>query len=215
MIGNPVNYDKKYNGAFPRYTAKLEQEVKRFLKLVPGKEVLDLGIGQGMNSIPLSKLGFNITGVDYSKKCLEICRQNCPELNLIQSDIRNFDIENNKYDFILSRCVLHFLHKDDSYKIIENIKNKIKQNGLVYIQVFSLEDPKYKEHSESPEFEILENNILHNTSNDTYVSFFTKDEILNLFKNFKTICISQEYSLDQDKDFSKCAGVIKYIGQKI
>lgn len=215
MIGNPVDYDKKYNGTFPQYPAKLDQELKRFLKLVPGKEVLDLGIGQGMNSIPLSKLGFNVTGIDYSIKCLEICKQNCPEINLVQSDIRNFDIENNKYDLILSRCVLHFLHKNDSYNIVEMIKNKIKQNGLIYIQVFSLEDPRFKEHSKSSNFEILENNILHNINNDTYVSFFTKDEILDLFKDFKTILISQEYSLDQDKDFSKYAGIIKYIGQKV
>lgn len=162
MIGNPVDYDKKYQKDFPIFPAKFDWALKRYLDLVPGKEVLDLGIGQGMNSIPLSKLGYNVTGVDYSRKCLEICKDNCPSLNLIRDDIRNFLIEKNKYDLILSRCVLHFLHKDD-----------------------------------------------------TYISFFSKEEILSLFDGFKTLLISEEYFLDEPTDAPHYHGIIKYIGQKI
>ena len=215
MIGNPIDYDKKFKGDFPIFPAKFDSELKRYLNLVPGKEVLDLGIGQGRNSIPLSELNFNVTGVDYSTKCLEICKHSCSKLNLIQSDIRNFNIEKNKYDLIISRCVLHFLHKDDSYQIVKNIKNNIKDKGLVYIHVFSLEEPKYFRHSTSSDFEVLDNNILHNKVNDTYISFFTREEILKLFIDFKTILISEEYCLDQGIETPHYAGIIKYIGQKI
>ena len=215
MIGNPVNYDKKYNVEFPIHPVKLDWDLKRYLDLLPGNEVLDLGIGQGRNSIPLVELGYNVTGVDYSTKCLEICKNNCSKLNLIQSDIRTFHIEKNKYDLISSRCVLHFFHKDDSYKIIKNIKENLKSNGLVYIFVFSLEDPKLIKHTNSPNFEVLENNVLHHTLNDTYVSFFTKDEILDLFSDFKTISIAEEYCLDLGGDTPYYSGIIKYIGQKI
>ena len=137
MLGNPVNYDKKFKENFPIFPAKIDLELKRYLNLVPGKEVLDLGIGQGRNSIPLAELGFNVTGVDYSTKCLEVCKNTCNKLNLVQSDIRTFDIEKDKYDMIISGYVLHFLHKNDSYQIIKNIKNNLKNNGIVYISVFS------------------------------------------------------------------------------
>lgn len=215
MIGNPVNYDKKYKGEFPIHPVKLDLDLKRYLNLLPGNEVLDLGIGQGRNSISLVELGYNVTGVDYSTKCLEICKNNCPKLNLIQSDIRAFPIEKNKYDLISSRYVLHFFHKDDTYKIIKNIKENLKSNGLVYISVFSLEDPKLIRHTNSPNFEILENNIFHHTVNDTYVSFFAKNEILDLFSDFKTISIAEEYCLDLGGDTPHYSGIIKYIGQKI
>lgn len=215
MIGNPINYDKKYKGDFPIYTAKLDWDLKRYLNLIPGKEVLDLGIGQGRNSIPLVELDYNVTGVDYSSKCLNICRNNCPKLNLIQSDIRTFPIEKDKYDLISSRCVLHFFHKEDTYKIINNIKENLKINGLVYLHVFSLEDPKLTSHTNLKDFEVLENNILHNTFNDTYVSFFTKNEVLDLFCDFRTICIAEEYFLDQGGNTPHYSGIIKYIGQKI
>lgn len=215
MIGNPIDYDKKFKDNFPIFPPNFDFELRRYLALIPGKEVLDLGIGQGCNSIPLAKNGFNVTGVDYSTNCIAICESTCPSLNLIRSDVRKFNIEKDKYDLILSRCVLHFLHKKDSYQIIKNIKDKIKTNGLVYINVFSLEDPKYIRHSLSPNFEILDNNILHNTVEDTYVSFFTKEEVLELFKDFKTIYISQEYSLEHKRETPCYSGVIKYIGQKV
>lgn len=215
MIGNPVNYDRKFKGDFPIYPAKLDWDLKRYLNLIPGKEILDLGIGQGRNSIPLVELGYNVTGVDYSTKCLEICKNSCPKLNLIQSDIRAFSIEKNKFDLISSRCVLHFFHKEDTYKIIKNIKENLKVNGLVYIYVFSLEDPKLTRHINSPNFEVLENNILHNIVNDTYVSFFTKKELLDLFSDFETISIAEEYCLDQGGEFPHYSGIIKYIGKKI
>lgn len=215
MIGNPVNYDEKYKGDFPIHPIKLDSDLKRYLNLLSGNEILDLGIGQGNNSIPLVELGYNVTGVDYSTKCLEICKKNCPKLNLIQSDIRTFPIEKNKYDLILSRCVLHFFHKDDTYKMIKDIKENLKKNGFVYIQVFSLEDPRLIQHTNSPNFEVLENNILHHTSNNTYVSFFTKNEILDLFSDFKTISIAEAYFWDQGGDTPHYSGIIKYIGQKI
>lgn len=215
MIGNPVDYDKKFKENFPKFPAKIDIELKRYLNLLPGKEVLDLGIGQGRNSIPLAELGFNVTGVDYSTKCLEICKNTCNKLNLVKSDIRTFDIEKDKYDMILSGYVLHFLHKNDSYQIIENMKNNLKNNGIVYISVFSLEDPRFIKRSTSSDFEILDNNILHNKINDTYVSFFSKKEVLNLFSDFKTIFISEEYCLEQNLETPRYAGVIKYIGQKL
>ena len=179
MIGNPVDYDKKFQGNFPIFPTKFDPELKRYLHLVPGKEVLDLGIGQGMNSIPLAELGFNVTGVDYSTKCLEICKNNCSKLNLIHSNIRTFNIEKDKYDLIQSRFVLHFFHKQDSYEILKNIKNNIKVGGIVYLYVFSLDDPKFQKYLDSTEFDNLENSIFHHKTSDTYVSFFSKNEILN------------------------------------
>ena len=215
MIGKPINYDKSFKDNFPIFPAKFDSELKRYLHLIPGKEVLDLGIGQGRNSIPLAELGFNVTGVDYSTKCLQICKNTCNKLNLIHSDIRTFNIEKNKYDLIQSRFVLHFFHKYDCYEIIKNIKNNIKISGIVYIYVFSLNDPKFQKYTNSSEFDKLENNIFHHKISDTYVSFFTKDEILNLFKDFKIISISDEYCLDLGGEVAHYSGFIKYIGKKV
>ena len=216
MIGNPVDYDKKYiNNSSLWGKSILDNDIKKYLKLLDGKNVLDLGIGEGQNSIPLSKLGYNITGIDSSKKALEICKNSSSNIKLFEGDIRNFNIEQNKYDFIMSRCVLHFLHKNDVYDIIKNIKNNLKPNGLVYISVFSTDDPSLKFKIRTPDFDTLENNIFYKVLDDTYSSYFSKDEILKLFSDFNTILISDEYSMDLGHGNPHYHGIIKYIGQKI
>ena len=214
MIGNPINYDKKETVKLINTQAKIAPELRRYMKLIKGKEVLDLGIGQGQNSIFLSNFGYQITGVDFSKKSLETASENCPNLNLVQDDIRNFNIGKDKYDLILSSNVLHFLHKDDSYEIIENIKSNLKTNGLAYISVFSIDDTSLDFRKNNPDFYELENNVFHKKSDDTYMSYFSKDEILNLFSDFTTIFISDEYSLDLGHGKPHYHGMIKYVGKK-
>lgn len=215
MVGNTINFDKKYNSSSPIWgKAKLDIELKRYLSLLDGNNILDLGIGEGQNSIVLSKLGYNVTGVDVSKKSLDICSNISSNIELIQSDIRNFNIEKDKYNLIMSRCALQFLHKNDVKKIINNIKLNLRENGLVYISVFSTDNPKFHKKLDNDYFEILENNILHNKLDDTYTSFFTKDEILELFSEFETILISDEYSLDLSHGEPHYHGIIKYIAKK-
>ena len=216
MIGNPIDYDKKYiNNSSLWGKSILDNDIKRYLKLLKGKTVLDLGIGEGQNSIALSNLGYNVTGVDCSSKALDICRSNCNNIELIEKDIRDFYIQTNKYDLIMSRFMLHFLHKNDVSSIIKNIKNNIKTNGLVYISVFSTNDPGLKFKHNSPDFDALENNVFHKISDNTYSSYFSKDEILDLFSGFNTVLISDEYSIDLSHGTPHYHGIIKYIGGKI
>ena len=215
MIGNPVDYNKKYNNTSSiRGKAKLDISLKTYLKLLSGKNVLDLGIGEGQNSIPLSELGYHVTGVDYSTKALDICRNNSSNIKFIHDDIRNFIIEKDKYDLILSAGVLHFLHKDDVNHIIKEIKSNLKPNGLVYISVFSEKDPGLNKKENNTDFDRLDHNIFHNHIENTYISYFSKNEILKLFSDFTTIFISDEYSLDFFHGNPHYHGIIKYIGKK-
>ena len=94
------------------------------------------------------------------------------------------------------------------------IKDNLKNNSLIYINVFSIEDPMFKKHLSSDNFELLDNNVFHNKVNDTYISFYTKDEILDTFSDLKTVYISHEYSLDFGHGEPHYHGVIKYIGMK-
>lgn len=216
MIGNFINYDKKYENSkniWGKYF--LDNSLKQYLNLITGKEVLDLGIGEGNNSILLHKLGYSITGVDSSLKALKVCEQQCKDIFLVNSDIRLFHIEKDYYDLITSRFVLQFIHKNDAISIINDIKNKVKNNGLVYISVFSLNDNSINLTKNNVDFDELPNNIFYNKTKNTYHSFYSKDEVLEYFKGFKTILISEEYFLDQSHGSPHYHGIIKYIGQKL
>ena len=216
MIGKSIDYNKKYSNNNAIWgKPHLDSELKRYLNLIDIGNVLDLGIGEGNSSIILADLGFNVTGVDNSDKALNIFSTGKNDnLSLIKDDIRNFKIQNNYYDLIMSRAVLHFLHKDDVKNIIYDIKSNLKNNVLVYITVFSINDDSMNKKLANNDFKKLDNNIFHNTLNDNYMSYFTKDEILELFNGFETILILDEYSLDLNHGEPHYHGIIKYIGKK-
>ena len=181
---------------------KMAPELRKYIKLLNGKEVLDLGVGKGYNSVLLSNFGFNVTGVDISNESLKYIEENfdCSNLTLINKDVREFEIEKNKYDLILSSNVLHFMPKEDFLKIIKKIKENLKEDGLIYISVFSKEDPSSK----------LNKHFKENTC----ISYFSKEEILDIFSDFTTILISDEYSLDLVHGNPHYHGMIKYVGKK-
>ena len=181
---------------------KMAPELRKYIKLLNGKEVLDLGVGKGYNSVLLSNFGFNVTGVDISNESLKYIEENfdCANLTLINKDVREFEIEKNKYDLILSSNVLHFMPKEDFLKIIKKIKENLKEDGLIYISVFSKEDPSSKLNKDFKE--------------NTCISYFSKEEILDIFSDFTTILISDEYSLDLGHGKPHYHGMIKYVGKK-
>ena len=78
------------------------------------------------------------------------------------------------------------------------------------MSVFSITDPGFKKHTINSDFDKLDNNI----SENTYMSYFTKKEILDLFADFKTIMVSDEFSLDLSHGKPHYHGIIKYLGRK-
>ncbi len=215
MVGNPINYDNRYTSGTPIWGCpKLDFNLKRYINLLSGKRVLDLGIGEGKNSVFLADMGFSVTGVDFSLEALKICKKYCSKIDLVHCDIRNYEIGKDSFDLIMSNFVLHFLHKDDVYAIIKNIKSGLAKNGLVYISVFSINDPSFSVKENSSSFSMIDNNIFYNELNDTYFSFFSKDEVLELFSDFSTVLVSDEYCLDLSHGKPHYHGVIRYIGRK-
>ncbi len=101
--------------------------VEKVLQITKNKsklKILDIGIGSGciLLTILKEKLNFYGTGIDISKKCINIARINANKLcvnnrlKLIKSDIDNFNY--GKYDLIISnppyikKINLKYLEKD-------------------------------------------------------------------------------------------------------
>jgi len=70
----------------------------------PGK-ALDVGMGQGRNSLFLARLGWNVTGVDISTKGIEAARQEAQkanvQVNCVVADFANFELGKAHWDLIL------------------------------------------------------------------------------------------------------------------
>ena len=176
--GNPIAYltNKKYfwNSEFyvnddtliPRPDTELI--VENVLKLTKHKNklnILDIGIGSGciIISILKERKNFNGTGIDLSKKCINISKKNAiklkvmSRLKLFKSNVDKFDL--GKYDLVVSnppyikRSKFKYLERDvakfeprlaldggldglsEIRKVIQKTSELIKKNGKFILEI--------------------------------------------------------------------------------
>ena len=97
-------------------------------------DILDIGCGGGLLCEPLSRLGANVTGIDASKKNINVAKihskKNKLKINYICSSPENLILE-KKFDVILNMEVVE--HVNDLYLFIRSSKKLLKKNGIMFI----------------------------------------------------------------------------------
>ena len=102
------------------------------METVKQGKALDLGCGQGRNSLFLAQQDFDVTAVDQNGLALEILQSIVEQEDLDMPvglyDINSASIE-QEYDFIVSTVVLMFLQADRIPAIIQNMQEKTSVGG--------------------------------------------------------------------------------------
>ena len=110
---------------------KLDTNIDQPLKNI---NILDIGCGGGLLCEPLSRLGASVTGIDASKKNIEIAKFHASEMNLkinyIHSAPEKLDTK-KKFDVILNMEVIEHVANVDLF--IENCSALIKENGFMFV----------------------------------------------------------------------------------
>ncbi len=99
-----------------------------------GGEVLILGCGTGRDYQLLAKEGYSCTGVDYSSSMLEEAKDRTNG-RFIQADIREFDIDKEKYDGVYCESIFTHLSRQDAVLVLSRVKKSLKEKGALYIAV--------------------------------------------------------------------------------
>jgi tellurite methyltransferase len=105
-----------------------------------GSTILDVGCGEGRNSIFLASNGFKVDAFDISEsgiaKTKRIAENQGVNINAWTQDLIKFEFEKN-YDVILSHGVLHFVEINEWKCFIEKIKLHTKLGGYNLIGIFT------------------------------------------------------------------------------
>lgn len=102
------------------------------------KTALDIGCANGAESIYLSGLGLNVTGIDIALP------DNLPfahNIRWLKEDIMNFDFQENNFNVIVAFNVLQFLDLKNRNKILKNIFRSLSPGGLIFIKSFTQKAP--------------------------------------------------------------------------
>jgi len=163
-------YDKYYKeeNYFGRPYAGL---VSFFRDYKPKGTVLDLGCGQGRDSIALAKLGYDVTGVDISSVGVEQLNQVAEamkfKLRAITGDIYTYKIP-SIIDIVLMDSMQHF-YKNDKAKesnLVLRVLKELKTDGLLCICL-----PKGKSRESILKKLYIESGIKYKILFDDYVNY--------------------------------------------
>ncbi len=137
-----VEYDKYYQTE--NLFGEPYPELLKFYSGIKNKgKLLDLGCGQGRDSIALAKIGYDVTGVDYSKvgieQLIQIANENDLPIKGIVGDINEFS-NFDEFDFILLDSMFHFgkREKETETELLKKIFNFAKPNSLITICIQSI-----------------------------------------------------------------------------
>ena len=102
--------------------------------------ILDVGCGEGRNSIFLAEKGHDVDAFDISEaginKAKRISESKNVVVNFFVQDLADYSFQ-KQYDVIMSHGVLHLPEKAVRSKFIEDVKRYTKPRGLNIVGIFT------------------------------------------------------------------------------
>lgn len=147
----------------------------------PGKSVLEIGCGVGLDTYTMAVHGLQVTAVDLTHIALNTVQQRFLRHNIpasfLLADACNLPLPNNSFDYVYSFGVLH--HVADTEKSISEVHRLLKPGGQARIMLY---------HRYSL------NELVHRLLS---VPFEDKDELCPVVRRFtvdETYCLFKEFS---------------------
>ena len=142
------SYDKHYEVERETFGAAY-QEFEAFIQKhgKVGGTALDIGCGQGRDSIMLARSGYTVTAIDAStvgvQQMLEHASAESLPINGIVADFYNYTFD-DRYDVVVLDSILHFEKKDreNEIELLNKAKSLVNDGGYLAIFVHKQKRPE-------------------------------------------------------------------------
>lgn len=116
-----------------RMTPARMRFIKDTIGTVKGKTILDIGCGGGLISVPLSRLGAKVTGIDADATAISVASQHAQSENLsidfINGAAEDLVAKNKTFDVVMALEVIE--HVDNPALFVKLCADLVKPDGLV------------------------------------------------------------------------------------
>lgn len=183
-------YNQKYHaiefywGVEPSSTARI------FLQMFPpheGQTLIDIGCGEGRDSIFFARNGYRVLGFDFSSEGVKKSIARANELNLsidfFQADINEYRLDKS-YDAVFASGALHYIPQGLRKEIISNYKHFTNPGGVHAFMV-----PIYKPF------------LPKNPQDDPLELDWISGEILTYYHDWKIEYFTEEILDDRDSGY--------------
>lgn len=166
MREKDIDYNKQYWNEFYKNNHKLTPSqfcVSVITELKDGSCVVELGSGNGRDSLYFSSQGFVTVAIDLSKQAIETCQQQTKLRNIKHASFYKGDLTSKEdVSYIInkarkkcaegselafySRFVMHSLDDNQEQKLLVLLSELIKKGERIYFEFRSQEDENLDKH---------------------------------------------------------------------
>ena len=149
------NRDEAYWNDFYEMDVKEHEELSEptyFAKamfekyMTAGKTLIELGCGNGRDSLWFAEMGLQVTGLDISQTAIKKLQSSRIPANcmFICEDFVNVEsIYQIQYDYCYSRFTLHAINEQQEQQTLLKVSETLKEQGYFFIEARSVRDGKY------------------------------------------------------------------------
>lgn len=121
---------------------QFEINYKKYFPTDKSASFLDIGIGRGEMLTCFQNWGYNnYLGIDISPSTIDYCKSINLNCKLVKSSALFLQEHKEKYDLITLIDVLEHIPREEVISFLHDIKNALKKNGILIIQVPNLQCP--------------------------------------------------------------------------
>ncbi|MFL5627187.1 MAG: class I SAM-dependent methyltransferase [Ktedonobacteraceae bacterium] len=195
------------------YGLKPSEALEQFLHEThpPTGEALDLGSGEGRNSLLLAHYGYHVHAIDSSSQGIHKLEQyaHSQGLDTIDyevADVRSVQLPTNCYDAIVAVTILDHLTEKEGKKVAESLIDALKPGGFMFIEAFTVHDP-------AADTARKENETISETA--SFVQhYFDEGELAAWFSTLETLKYKEFMKYDDSHGEPHYHGLARLIGKK-
>jgi cyclopropane fatty-acyl-phospholipid synthase-like methyltransferase len=183
------NYDSAYEDDEALFGSEESHLLKEYAHLIPeGARVLDLGVGQGRNALPLARRGCQVTGIDTSGVAVETVNRLARAEKLpVEAAIQDFlhYEPDRSFDAVLCFGLMQMLDLMGCASLVERLHHWTRPGGALFLTAWHLEDPGFETYCR--EWERRSGRSFRSPDGEINRLFLEHGEILKLFFRWEVV----------------------------
>lgn len=192
----------KYGFEYPFTPDPLSKKALRLLKR--GRQLLDIGCGEGADSVFYAKKGFSVTSIDNNQIYLKRFRAFKRDHDLSNISIRCTDVLShhytpNRYDVVNCLLVGCCMKRSEFEKLLIVVKYTVKHGGIIIMSLRNYLDPEFVAYSSSEK--MIEPNTFRKKEDCCKIRYYIeKKRLRDVFKDFEILYYYEGLAPDKYKE---------------
>ena len=177
---------------------KADPLVRRALLYCSGERLLDLGCGEGADSVFFARRGFTVTALEENRAYLKRLRsyisdKGIKNVALVKHDATTYRYPRNRFDVISCILVICCMKRSDFERMLPRVKRCVKPGGIIIMSSRNYLDPELREYR-TTQRAIEPNTYRKKEDCCKFMYFIEKGRLRDLFSDFDVLYSYEGYA---------------------